>query len=51
MSTFGAPAGGSNVSMGGNEVSGSFASKVTSPTGLRSGIGRDVRGRSAIGGP
>src|SRR5215203_7482532 len=37
--TFGAPAGGSNGSIGGNAVSGSFASYVVSVDAGRSGIG------------
>ena len=39
-STFGAPCGGSNGSIGGNAVSGSFASYVVSPWGARWGIGK-----------
>src|SRR4249919_2141486 len=38
--TFGAPTGGRSGSMGGNFASGSFASKGTSPSYGRSGIGR-----------
>jgi hypothetical protein len=45
--TLGAPAGGSSGSMGGNEVSGSLASYVVSPTCSRSGMGRFVRGNSS----
>ena len=41
--TFGAPSGGSSGSIGGNAVSGSFASKVVSPCAGRSGIGNIVR--------
>src|SRR5439155_27200099 len=42
-STFGAPVGGRNGVIGGNFVSGSFASYVVSPIGLRSGIGSTSR--------
>ena len=42
-STFGAPAGGSSGSIGGNAVSGSFASYVVSPRDGRSGIGSIAR--------
>lgn len=45
-STFGAPAGGRNGSIGGYDVSGSFASQVVSPTCCRAGMGRTVRGTS-----
>src|SRR3954454_1099557 len=38
-STLGAPAGGRSSRMGGNEVSGSLASYVTSPGGATSGTG------------
>ena len=41
--TFGAPAGGRSGSIGGNDVSGSLASYVVSPTGVMSGIGRMSR--------
>src|SRR5712675_2779247 len=41
--TFGAPLGGRNCVIGGNLVSGSFASYVTRPVRGRSGIGRTVR--------
>jgi hypothetical protein len=48
-STFGAPAGGRSGSIGGNDVSGSFASYVVSPTWARSGIGRTAReGRGTL---
>src|SRR5271165_88146 len=47
-STFGAPAGGRNGSIGGNDVSGSLASYVTKPTCARSGIGRTERCTSVI---
>ncbi len=43
MSTFGAPAGGRSGSIGGNDDSGSFASKATGPPYGRSGIGSTVR--------
>ena len=42
-STLGAPAGGLSGVMGGNEVSGSFASNVVRPTGGRPGIGNTSR--------
>ena len=42
-STLGAPAGGSSGSIGGKEVSGSFASYVVSPGAGRSGIGKIAR--------
>src|SRR4030095_2233502 len=42
-STFGGPAGGRSGVIGGNLVSGSLASYVVKPTGLRSGIGRTER--------
>ena len=42
-STFGAPSGGRSGSIGGNAVSGSFASYVVSPTGVMSGIGSTSR--------
>ena len=42
-STFGAPDGGSNGSIGGNAVSGSFASYVVRPGAGRSGIGSMAR--------
>src|SRR5580765_2743393 len=42
-STFGAPAGGRNGSIGGNVASGSFASRGSSPSYGRSGIGRTSR--------
>ncbi len=41
--TFGAPSGGRSCSIGGNDVAGSFASYVVSPTGVMSGIGRTSR--------
>ena len=50
--TFGAPSGGRSGSIGGNDVAGSFASYVVSPTGVLSGIGRTSRrscGLSVIG--
>src|SRR3954452_22615113 len=43
ISTFGAPDGGSNGSIGGYEVSGSLASYVVNPGAGRSGIGNIVR--------
>ena len=43
ISTFGAPSGGRSGSIGGNDVAGSFASYVVSPTGVLSGIGRTSR--------
>ena len=43
ISTFGAPSGGSNGSIGGNEVSGSLASYVVNPGAGRSGIGNIPR--------
>src|SRR5262245_48153953 len=49
ISTLGAPSGGSNGSIGGNAVSGSFASYVVRPGDGRSGIGNIVRAcRSAL---
>ena len=42
-STFGAPSGGRSGSIGGKDVSGSFASYVTTPENARSGIGRCSR--------
>ena len=50
--TFGAPSGGRSGSIGGNDVAGSFASYVVSPTGVLSGIGSTSRrgcGLSVIG--
>jgi hypothetical protein len=44
ISTLGAPVGGRSGRIGGNFVSGSFASSVVRPTGLRSGIGNTSRG-------
>jgi hypothetical protein len=41
--TLGAPSGGRSGSIGGNVVSGSFASYVVSPTGVMSGTGRTSR--------
>ena len=41
--TLGAPAGGRSGVIGGNEVSGSFASYVVNPTCCASGIGRTAR--------
>jgi hypothetical protein len=43
ISTFGAPSGGSNGSIGGKVVSGSFASYVVNPGAGRSGIGNTTR--------
>ena len=43
ISTFGAPSGGRSGVIGGKDVSGSFASYVTSPSNARSGIGRVSR--------
>jgi hypothetical protein len=43
ISTFGAPVGGRNGVIGGNFVSGSFASYVVNEIGLRSGIGSTER--------
>jgi hypothetical protein len=43
ISTFGAPSGGRNGTIGGNTVSGSFASYVVSPAGITSGIGKISR--------
>src|SRR3954447_15316974 len=45
-STFGAPFGGRNGSIGGYDVSGSFASYVVNPTCGVCGIGNTERGRS-----
>src|SRR3984893_4941761 len=45
-STLGAPLGGRNCSIGGNLVSGSFASYVIRPVRGGSGMGRTLRGRS-----
>ena len=42
--TFGAPSGGRRGSMGGYDVSGSFASNVVSPGFGMSGMGKTVRG-------
>src|SRR3954470_23521902 len=42
-STLGAPVGGSKVGIGGNFVSGSFASYVVKPIGLRSEMGSTER--------
>ncbi len=41
--TFGAPSGGRSCVIGGNDVSGSFASYVVSPTGVVSGMGKTSR--------
>ena len=46
--TLGAPSGGRSGTIGGNVVSGSFASYVVSPAGVMSGIGSTSRGRSAM---
>src|SRR6186713_2860362 len=45
-STFGAPAGGRSGSIGGNVAAGSLASRGSSPSKGRSGIGRTSRGIS-----
>ena len=45
--TFGAPSGGRSCSMGGYDVSGSFASNVVSPGFGMSGMGSTVRGALA----
>ena len=42
-STFGAPSGGSNGSIGGNDVSGSFASYVAGTSAATLGIGSTCR--------
>ena len=49
-STFGAPSGGRSGSIGGNDVAGSFASYVVTPTGVMSGTGRTSRRSCGLSG-